>query len=103
MAAHVSQETVELTASCLCKNHVFTTSVPSSSLPLEASTCHCTSCRRVSGALYTHDTVWPGPMDPITSDGLSLYQMTKNVALLFCGQCSSPMFWWERFEGQPEV
>jgi hypothetical protein len=42
-------------------------------------------------------------MDPITSDGLSLYQMTKNVALLFCGQCSSPMFWWERFEGQPEV
>ncbi|KAK0386907.1 hypothetical protein NLU13_5220 [Sarocladium strictum] len=103
MSTADSEGEIQLTASCLCQNHVFTTMVPLCSLPLEASTCHCTSCRRVSGALYTHDAAWPGPLEAVTGDGLSLYQMTKNVALLFCGRCSSPMFWWERYEGRPEA
>ncbi|KAL2203609.1 hypothetical protein CC79DRAFT_1336298 [Sarocladium strictum] len=102
MASQGNDKNVKLTASCLCKNHQFTTSVPSSTLPLQAWTCHCTSCRHITGALYTHDALWPGPTSDVTGSDLSAYQMTKNVALLFCGKCSTPMFWWERFEGQEE-
>ena len=96
-------QSVDLKASCLCKTHVFTTAVPRSSLPLESWMCHCTSCRHVTGALYTHDAQWPGSLEPVIRAGLSSYQMTENVKLLFCGKCSTPMFWWEQFKGQPEV
>ncbi|KAH8168970.1 glutathione-dependent formaldehyde-activating enzyme domain-containing protein [Sarocladium implicatum] len=103
MAITNEQPSVTLTASCLCNNHVFTTILERASLPLESAVCHCTSCRHVTGALFTHDAQWPGPLEPVTSAGLSSYPMTKNVRLLFCGKCSSPMFWWEHFEGKPEV
>ncbi|KAM5344420.1 hypothetical protein ACJ41O_012956 [Fusarium nematophilum] len=94
---------VEITAQCLCKVNTFTTSVPQSDLPLPGSICHCTSCRHVSGAMYTSDVVWPGPINNVLASNLSRYAHTANVTLLFCGTCSSPMFWWEHHHGQPEV
>ncbi|KAI8953003.1 Mss4-like protein [Xylaria longipes] len=57
MAAPVTEEkgdeALELAAHCLCQAQRFTAQVPRSSLPLEAAYCHCTSCRRVTGALYS--------------------------------------------------
>lgn len=84
---------VPLTAQCLCKTHKFTTTVPRTSLPLKATTCHCNSCRRFTGALYTIDAPWHGDFEAIRQSTLKWYDFSPNLNILFCGACSSPMFW----------
>ena len=82
-----------LTAHCLCKAYTFETEIARSSLPLKATTCHCTSCRRVSGAMYTSCTLWPGDQAVIQQSSLQRYVFTKAVTILFCSICSSSLFW----------
>lgn len=84
---------VPLTAQCLCKAHKFTIIVPRTSLPLKATTCHCDSCRRFTGALYTIDAPWHGDFETIRQSTLKWYDFSPNLNILFCGACSSPMFW----------
>lgn len=95
---------VELTAQCLCKRHTFTTQVPSSSLPLSASFCHCNSCRHSTGSLYTSSLQWPGPVDDIHKDTtpLAVYKFSDNVSILFCEKCSTAMFAREVREGSDD-
>ncbi|KAK1763364.1 Mss4-like protein [Phialemonium atrogriseum] len=96
-----TSESVEITARCLCGAHSFTTSVPRSDLPLKASACHCTSCRHTTGALHTTDAPWPGPADAIRrSTTLSRYVFGARVHVLFCGTCSTPLFF-EEFRAGP--
>ncbi|KAF4442445.1 hypothetical protein F53441_11731 [Fusarium austroafricanum] len=83
---------VTITAQCLCKAHTFNTQVPQSKLPLQGWMCHCTSCRNLTGAMYTSGIVWPGLSDEIINSGLKTYVFTSAINLLFCGACSSPMF-----------
>ncbi|KAM0244939.1 hypothetical protein ACHAP5_005846 [Fusarium lateritium] len=52
--------------------------------------------------MYSSDTDWPGPVDQILDSDLKDYIFTTNVSILFCGTCSSPMFWREHYEGKPE-
>ncbi|KAK3370012.1 hypothetical protein B0H63DRAFT_485929 [Podospora didyma] len=86
---------VEIKAQCLCKAHTFTAQIPSSALPLSASYCHCNSCRHVTGALHSVDAAWPGGT-PENVEQLKRYDLfPSSVALLFCGTCSSPMFFEE--------
>lgn len=93
---------ITLMAQCLCKAHTFSTEVPRSKLPLDGSMCHCTSCRNLTGAMYSSDTDWPGPADEILNSDLKNYEFTTNVSILFCGICSSPMFWNEHYEDKPQ-
>lgn len=84
---------VQITAQCLCKRHTFVTAVPRSSLPLKATACHCTSCRKCTGALYsTALKSWPGDGDAIRDSTLKRYSFSKQLTVLFCEVCSSPMF-----------
>ncbi|KAM0429979.1 hypothetical protein ACHAPT_005985 [Fusarium lateritium] len=53
--------------------------------------------------MYTSHIVWPGPTGEILSSNLSRYEFTSNVSLLFCGTCSSPLFWEEYYKKKPEV
>ncbi|RYP75036.1 hypothetical protein DL771_002684 [Monosporascus sp. 5C6A] len=96
------KDSVTLTAQCLCKAHTFTTEVARSSLPLKATCCHCNSCRHVTGALYSVDAPWPGDGDKIGKSSLKKYTCSKLVTLLFCGTCSSPMFFQMRPENADE-
>ncbi|WEK43876.1 MAG: GFA family protein [Candidatus Sphingomonas colombiensis] len=80
-----------LTGGCNCRAVRYTLSAP----PLAVVACHCTSCRRQSGAAYSVNllvraeamtvegtlTRW---MDPDTESGLPL-------AREFCGVCGSPI------------
>lgn len=91
-----AEGSVQLRAQCLCKAHTFTTEVSRSSLPLKATCCHCTSCRHNTGALYTSDAEWPGDGDEIAKASLQKYIFTKSVTVLFCGTCSSPMFYLQK-------
>lgn len=93
MSATNDQDSVQITAQCLCRAHTFTATVPRASLPLKASACHCTSCRHVTGALYSIDALWPGDPDVIHSSSLQRYDFSGRIKTLFCGTCSSTMFW----------
>ncbi|KAK4211221.1 hypothetical protein QBC37DRAFT_427353 [Rhypophila decipiens] len=119
---------IELLAQCLCKNHTFTSRVPvptpswpdesatpdksrknttdatGSSAPLEAVYCHCTSCRRSTGGMYSVSVVWPGRIGDGHGEhqgqsdnfaSLKRYKRSENSPAtgLFCGTCSSLMFY----------
>ncbi|KAI0191993.1 Mss4-like protein [Xylaria flabelliformis] len=87
------EETLELVAHCLCKAHRFTALVPRSSLPLKAAYCHCTSCRRVTGALHSTYVPWPGDAAAILAAGsLRRYVYAPHLTLFSCRVCSSNMF-----------
>ncbi|KAF4344210.1 hypothetical protein FBEOM_1804 [Fusarium beomiforme] len=94
---------ITLQAQCLCKAHTFTTKVPGSKLPLPASICHCTSCRNVTGAMYNCNIDWPGLADDIRNSDLKSYEFTANCKVLFCGICSSPMFWDSHYDDEPQT
>ncbi|KAJ4327424.1 hypothetical protein N0V84_002196 [Fusarium piperis] len=96
-------ESLTITAQCLCEAHSYSTAVSYSSLPLQGTICHCKSCRRVTGAMYTSYIAWPGLTREILNSDLARYEFTSNVSLLFCGTCSSPLFWEEHYKGKPEV
>lgn len=83
---------VTIQIECLCKANKFSTAVPIAALPFKALLCHCTSCRRVTGALYTCFSQWPGTMQDVLDSSLQSYQYTSDTSLKFCGRCSSPMF-----------
>lgn len=87
-----AQDPITITAHCLCKAHIFTASVPKSKLPLSASACHCDSCRHVTGALYSVDAPWPEPRAQVDVSKLKVYHIFPCCDLLFCGTCSTPMF-----------
>lgn len=89
---------ITLTAQCLCKAQTITTSVTASDLPLKGTSCHCASCRRLTGALRSSDAVWPSPLSSQARSSLKHYAFSDRVGVLFCGVCSSPMFWEDRPE-----
>jgi hypothetical protein len=85
--------TTTLTAHCLCKTHEYTAQIPTSSLPLLAHACHCTSCRHATGGFYTIGTTWPADRSSVDISSLKSYHFSDRVALRFCGTCSTPLFW----------
>lgn len=94
--------TITLTSQCLCKANTFTAEVSKSTMPLPARICHCTSCRRVTGSLYTTHARWPEPRTKVDVSKLTAYSFSECSNLLFCPTCSTPIFWEMLAEpGQP--
>jgi hypothetical protein len=87
-----TDDAISLTASCLCRAHVYSTTVPCSSLPLSAHICHCTTCRHITGSLYSSSTYWPDPPSSLDLSTLKRFSFTKAVDALSCPTCSSSMF-----------
>ena len=82
--------TTTITARCLCKAHTFSTTLPTSDLPLSATCCHCDSCRHVTGSLYLSSTIWPNPNENLSS--LKTYAFSKNITHYSCPTCSTLIF-----------
>lgn len=93
-----TSETILVVAECLCKAHNFSTEVLISTLPLLASACHCNSCRRSTGALYSIDLPWPEPRRNVNTTKLRRYAFSGNISILFCGICSTPLFFESTYE-----
>lgn len=91
--ASKSQEKVTLTAHCLCKANTFTADVPRSQLPLQASVCHCDSCRHVTGGLYFAGLKWPTPRTAMDFSKLKTFSYFPTIDIFFCPTCSTPMFY----------
>lgn len=94
---------VELSTKCLCGTQSFVASVPRTSLPLQGMCCHCTSCRHVTGALYSSFVPWPGSVEEVQNSSLSSYALSATLDLLFCGKCSGPLFWRRQHDSRPET
>ncbi|KAM5383781.1 hypothetical protein ACJZ2D_001770 [Fusarium nematophilum] len=86
----MEDENVTITARCLCNTHVFTSTLPRSSLPLVAPACHCTSCRHLSGALCSVAAPWPNPDEDLSR--LKRYSFSPNLVTFSCETCSSQLF-----------
>ncbi|TLS29949.1 hypothetical protein PpBr36_03949 [Pyricularia pennisetigena] len=78
-----------LTASCLCAANSFTAKTAADSLPLSAGCCHCDSCRRLTGNLYSVCAPWP--VEPDLS-GLRQYSMSPRISTFSCDKCGSTLF-----------
>ncbi|KXJ88571.1 hypothetical protein Micbo1qcDRAFT_166635 [Microdochium bolleyi] len=96
-----TDQTISIAIACLCRQHTFTApSVPVSSLPLKATTCHCDSCRYSTGALYASDAPWPGdPGEVRNASSLARYAFSDLITILFCGTCGSTLFFEEKPRG----
>ncbi|KAI5461799.1 hypothetical protein BGZ63DRAFT_386673 [Mariannaea sp. PMI_226] len=98
-----SQDTIPITVECLCKAHKFEALITPEDLPLKASCCHCDSCRHFTGSLFACDVTWPGVFDDIRRSDLRRYGFSPHITILFCGTCSSPMFFHQTRPGKDEV
>lgn len=83
-------DTTELVAQCLCKTHTFKSSVPTSSLPLSATCCHCDSCRHVTGAMFLVDVEWPNQDEDLSA--LHAYDFSPNLREFSCQSCGTRLF-----------
>lgn len=82
--------TTTLQVQCHCKANSFTAEVPTSSLPLTASKCHCESCRHATGNLYLSDVPWPNPREDLSR--LNLYDFSPRVKEYTCPTCFCRIF-----------
>jgi hypothetical protein len=81
-------ETFTLNATCHCTLFHATYTLPSSSLPLKASICHCTTCRKTSGHLFATFAVIPSPHRPDVS-ALTAYASSGSLTRFFCPRCGA--------------
>ena len=90
-----------LTGGCLCGAIRYRVDAPLKNI----SACHCTHCRKVSGAGSSHNAVLPSSALTITSGTPKVYRDTAqsgNILLRkFCENCGSSLF--SQREKMPEM
>jgi hypothetical protein len=52
--------------------------------------------------MYSSDTDWPGSREEVLNSELKRYKFTSNVSVMFCGTCSTPLFWHEHYQDKPQ-
>ncbi|KAF9003401.1 Mss4-like protein [Cyathus striatus] len=92
---------IYVNVSCHCGANKFKVTFDIASLPVQADTCHCNSCRHSSGQMgYCVARFQGAPMAHSSESNeladvsrLSQYQCSDAAVRLFCGTCSAHMFW----------
>lgn len=74
-----------LTGSCACSYITYTVANP----PLAMSNCHCTTCRKQSGAPYQSWAICNGSDVTWTSIPPTMRQSSERASRGFCPQCGS--------------
>ncbi|KAK4226387.1 hypothetical protein QBC38DRAFT_230047 [Podospora fimiseda] len=103
MEEETNPQTIRISAQCLCKTHTYIKDdfvIPhDSSEPIKAITCHCDSCRHITGALTgSRAILWSDNeesdwmFDSSHNWGPRRYTISNHMTLLFCWKCSSPLF-----------
>ena len=87
-------DTVQVRARCLCGANKFSWHVAATALPLDASVCHCDSCRHGTGTLGFTACTWPLPLP---SEGelvnCSKSAFSSRADVYFCTSCGTLLFW----------
>jgi hypothetical protein len=81
-------ETLTLTAKCHCTLFQTSYTLPLSSLPLKSSICHCTTCRKTSGHVFSSSAVIPSPNRPDVS-AVTAYASSDVLTRYFCPRCGA--------------
>jgi hypothetical protein len=80
---------------CLCGAVRYRLSAP----PTESTVCHCTSCRRATGAPAVGWITCPIDKVEFTRGKLSEFRSSSPVLRGFCAACGTPLTWKHRDSG----
>ena len=80
--------TIAVAAECHCSNFRATFTLPTSSFPLKASICHCTTCRKTAGHILPTWAVIPSTQRPDVS-ALTAYTSSNSLTRFFCPKCGA--------------
>ncbi|KAK9843169.1 hypothetical protein WJX74_007953 [Apatococcus lobatus] len=81
-----------ITGQCLCgalKYKLETAPLPK----MEANYCHCTQCRRATGAQLGTFVMVPRPAFLLTGSTLKRFQSSSHAHRAFCSECGSHIFY----------
>jgi hypothetical protein len=81
---------ITLKAQCHCGYASYSYTLPQSAFPLKSAICHCQSCRRVSGQIFTTYAVMPVEERPDVTK-LTSYASSKTLTRHFCPKCGATM------------
>mmetsp|Transcript_2237 Transcript_2237/g.8109 ORF Transcript_2237/g.8109 Transcript_2237/m.8109 type:complete len:187 (+) Transcript_2237:1-561(+) len=89
VVAGMADAVQQFSGSCFCGGVTVSVSGP----PMFSSFCHCSICRRLSGAPYTAQSVWRAPAVELTSTAGDLLELrtSKHVVRERCPACASPV------------
>ena len=59
--------------------------------PLQAAHCHCSQCRRASGAPFLTWVAFPGNSFAFTQGDPGIYHASDKAERTFCPDCGSPL------------
>jgi hypothetical protein len=83
---------VRATGRCLCGSVRYSVRGP---LRSTVTACHCSSCRRFTGGLWTGTMAKVEDVHFDNRDTLKWYRSSAEAERGFCGQCGSGLFWHE--------
>ena len=89
---------VPLRGRCLCGDVRYTITPPTDF----CAHCHCTSCRRATGAAFVTWTGVPTERFALTSGELTWYRSSATIRWGFCASCGTTLFYVADAEGHPE-
>ncbi|EXJ54201.1 hypothetical protein A1O7_09538 [Cladophialophora yegresii CBS 114405] len=88
---------------CHCKLTSFSVPIPSSSLPLKASICHCHSCRHSSGQIFATWAVIPLPLPAdIVESGNFVKYAVSTCERWSCKRCGASVINVDKASDPPE-
>lgn len=76
-------------ARCHCGTFSSSYNLPTSSIPLKSSFCHCDDCRHGSGQLFATFSVMPSSIHRPDISSLTAYHSSSNLARYFCPTCGA--------------
>jgi hypothetical protein len=89
------REITQINGSCHCGANSFTLGLPTLSLPILTSLCHCTNCRYTTGVLCSLYIPIPSPPPSLISNPssppseLRSYKSSLNGTRFFCSTCGT--------------
>jgi hypothetical protein len=90
-----------VSGSCLCGGVRYEAEGPL----LQVARCHCTQCRKASGAEFATNGSVPADCFRIIAglELLSSYESSPGQERVFCSRCGSPLFKRNRVSDEPEM
>ncbi len=81
---------LHITGGCLCGSVRYRSANPAA----RSTLCHCSSCRRASGASAQGWVTVPTQGFQITAGTPSEYRSSSSVTRTFCAKCGTPLTYW---------
>ena len=92
-ATEPATDLVGILLNCLCKQLRVIAHVPTSSLPLSMTLCHCNICNAVTGQLCATVCALPNGSRPLEINGAATgYKTSGALERFFCATCGSSVY-----------